>query len=75
MTGVASNIAAMLDDRYQRGKFDVIERREDAPLEDALALIARQRLTGLAAPAARERKLSIFGRDLSKSAPAPISIG
>jgi cobaltochelatase CobT len=50
MSGVAANIAAMLDDRYQRGKFDVIERREDAPLEDALALIARQRLTGLPPP-------------------------
>ncbi|MGA8170134.1 MAG: cobaltochelatase subunit CobT [Methylocystis sp.] len=50
MSGVASNIAAMLEDRYQRGKFDALESREDAPLEDALALIARQRLTGLPPP-------------------------
>ena len=50
MTGVADNIGAMLDDRYQRGQFAGIESREDAPLEDALALMARQRLTGLPPP-------------------------
>jgi len=50
MDGVAANIAAMLDDRYQRGHLDQIRSREDAPLEDALALLARQRLTGLAPP-------------------------
>ncbi len=50
MSGVASNIAAMLDDRYQRANYDAVSSRADAPLEDALALIARQRLTGLAPP-------------------------
>jgi cobaltochelatase CobT len=50
MSGVAANIGAMLDDRYKRGKFDAIQSREDAPLEDALALLARERLTGLAPP-------------------------
>jgi cobaltochelatase CobT len=50
MTGVAANLSAMLDDRYQRGHYADIASREDAPLEDALALIARQRLTGLAPP-------------------------
>jgi cobaltochelatase CobT len=50
MAGVANNISAMLDDRYQRGHYAEIASRDDAPLEDALALIARQRLTGLAPP-------------------------
>jgi cobaltochelatase CobT len=50
MDGVAANIGAMLDDRYQRARFSEIETREDAPLEDALALIARERLTGIAPP-------------------------
>jgi cobaltochelatase CobT len=50
MTGVAANISAMLDDRYQRGHYADIASREEAPLEDALALLARQRLTGLAPP-------------------------
>ncbi|HEY8124939.1 MAG TPA: cobaltochelatase subunit CobT [Methylocystis sp.] len=50
MPGVAANISAMLDDRYQRSHADEISGREDAPLEDALALLARQRLTGLNPP-------------------------
>jgi cobaltochelatase CobT len=50
MAGVAANIDAMLDDRYQRSQSDRIESREDAPVEDALALIARERLTGLKPP-------------------------
>ena len=50
MSGVAANIEAMLDDRYQRGHSDQIARREDAPVGDALALIVRERLTGLAPP-------------------------
>jgi cobaltochelatase CobT len=50
MAGVAANISAMLDDRYQRGHYAEIASKDDAPLEDALALLARQRLTGLAPP-------------------------
>lgn len=50
MAGVAENISAMLDDRYQRGQYADITSRDEAPLEDALALLARQRLTGLPPP-------------------------
>ena len=46
MAGVAGNIGAMLDDRYSRGNYADISERTDAPLEDALALIVRERLTG-----------------------------
>jgi cobaltochelatase CobT len=45
MTGVANNLAAMLDDRFHRGKFDEVSDRADAPIEEALALIVRDRLT------------------------------
>ncbi len=62
MAGVAANIEAMIDDRYQRAQYDAITRREDAPLEDALALIARERLTGLAPPP-HGRKVVEFWRD------------
>lgn len=74
MTGVAANIGAMLDDRYQRARFGDITSREDAPLEDALALIARQRLTGLAPPPHAEKVVDLWrpfieeraGTDLDK---------
>jgi len=52
MTGVANNLAAMLDDRFHRGKLDDITDRADAPIEEALALIVRERLTGMSPPTA-----------------------
>src|SRR3981189_483897 len=50
--GVASNLSAMLDDKFHRGKFDEITDRADAPIEEAVAMMVRERLTGLAPPAA-----------------------
>ncbi|SFK55376.1 cobaltochelatase subunit CobT [Methylocapsa palsarum] len=50
MEGVAANLDAMLDDRFQRARYGEITSRADAPLEDALAMIVRERLTGLAPP-------------------------
>src|SRR5271165_3051884 len=50
MDGVARNLAAMLDDRFHRGKYDEITDRADAPIEDALAMMVRERLTGETPP-------------------------
>jgi cobaltochelatase CobT len=60
MAGVAVNIGAMLDDRFQRAQYPDIARREDAPLEDALALIARQKITGLAPPASARKVVDLW---------------
>jgi cobaltochelatase CobT len=55
MGGVKRNLAAMLDDRFHRGKYDEITDRADAPIEDAIAMIVRERLTGeMPPPAARK---------------------
>ena len=61
MDGVAHNLTAMLDDTFHRGKFDEITERADAPLEDAVALMVRERLTGLAPPRGGARSSSICG--------------
>src|SRR6202140_352268 len=74
MTGVANNLAAMLDDRFHRGKFDEVSDRADAPIEEALALIVRERLTGMSPPAAATRLADLWrplienraGRDLAR---------
>jgi cobaltochelatase CobT len=51
MSGVADNISAMIEDRYHRGgKYEDITDRADAPIEDAVALMVRERLTGLKPP-------------------------
>ncbi len=74
MDGVAKNLTAMLDDRFHRGKFNEITERADAPIEDALALMVRERLTGLAPPAAARKLVELWrplieqraGRDLDR---------
>jgi cobaltochelatase CobT len=73
MAGVSSNISAMLEDRYHRGgKYEEITDRADAPLEDALALMVRERLTGERPPEAAAKIVDLWrdfiedraGRDL-----------
>ena len=73
MAGVASNLTSMLEDRYHRGgKYEEITDRADAPLEDAVALMVRERLTGLKPPPAAARIVDLWrdfveeraGRDL-----------
>jgi cobaltochelatase CobT len=60
MTGVAKNLTAMLDDHFHRGKFDEITDRADAPLSDALAMMVRERLTGLAPPTAAKKMVDLW---------------
>jgi cobaltochelatase CobT len=50
MEGVASNLSAMLDDRYHRSNLGDVTDRSDAPIEDAVAMMVRERLTGSAPP-------------------------
>jgi cobaltochelatase CobT len=50
MEGVASNLSAMLDDRYHRSNLGDVSDRSDAPIEDAVAMMVRERLTGSAPP-------------------------
>jgi cobaltochelatase CobT len=74
MEGVASNLAAMLDDRYHRSPFAEARSRDEAPMEDAVAMIARERMTGLKPPAGAERLTELWrgfiedkaGADLDK---------
>jgi len=60
MQGVASNLTAMLDDRYHRSPFAEARTREEAPLEDAVAMLARERLTGLEPPRGAARLVELW---------------
>jgi cobaltochelatase CobT len=60
MQGVAQNLSAMLDDRFHRGKAGEVTDRADAPLDDALAMLVRERLTGLAPPAAARHLVDLW---------------
>lgn len=51
MQGVAANLAARMEQRYERSRFADVTDRADAPLPDALGLLVREKLTGQAPPA------------------------
>ena len=51
MSGVANNLSAMMDDRYGKMVVNRSSNRKDTPLEEAVGLIVREKLTGLKPPA------------------------
>ena len=55
MSGVADNIGAMLDARYVKMNVAAAENRADLPLEEAVAAVTRERLTGGASAASCAR--------------------
>src|SRR5689334_13095678 len=72
MQGVASNLSAMLDDKFHRGKFDDITDRADAPIEDAVALMVRERLTGQAPPPAARKLVDLWRPHIEAKAGADL---
>jgi cobaltochelatase CobT len=62
MVGVAHNLSAALEDRYERNHAAEVRQRSDAPLEDALALLVREKLTGRPPPTSAARLVE-FWRD------------
>jgi cobaltochelatase CobT len=60
MEGVARNLGAMLDDRFHRSKFDEVTDQADAPIEDAIALMVRERLTGQAPPPSARKLVDLW---------------
>ncbi|MBL8576336.1 MAG: cobaltochelatase subunit CobT [Mesorhizobium sp.] len=60
MTGVADNIGHMLEDKYAKANLADVRDRADAPIEEALALMVREKLTGRAAPRSGERVVNLW---------------
>ncbi len=77
MQGVAGNISAMLDDRFRKANAPEVTGREDAPLQDALAMMVRERLTGTPPPASAAKLVDMWrewiedkaGHDLDRLVP------
>jgi cobaltochelatase CobT len=60
MLGVADNIGSMLEERYAKANFAEVKDRADAPIEEAVALMVRERLTGRPAPKSGERVVDLW---------------
>jgi cobaltochelatase CobT len=73
MAGVAENLGAMLEDRYHRGgRYETITDKADAPIEDALALMVRERLTGREPPPAARRIVEAWREEIEARAGATL---
>ncbi|MBI3673326.1 MAG: cobaltochelatase subunit CobT [Rhizobiales bacterium] len=60
MPGMAANLSAMLEDRYRKKDVARYTDRKEAPLDEAVALIVRQKLTGSAPPEAAEPMVELW---------------
>jgi cobaltochelatase CobT len=60
MPGMARNLTARLEDQYAHGRYAQVKTRADAPLEDAVALMIRERLTGLPPPESTKALVDVW---------------
>ena len=60
MQGVGDNIGHMLEDKYAKANLADVRDKADAPLEEALALIVREKLTGRAIPKSGEAMVDLW---------------
>ena len=60
MCGMAQNLCAKLEHHYSQARYQNISDQGDAPLDHAIALMVRERLTGLAPPANAERIVNFW---------------
>jgi cobaltochelatase CobT len=60
MSGMATNLAEMNSEKYSKANFSGIERQEDAPIGEAMAMIVRERLTGQKPPASAGKVLDLW---------------
>jgi cobaltochelatase CobT len=72
MTGVGDNIGHMLEDKYAKANLAEVRDRTDAPIEEALALIVREKLTGRPAPKSGERMVNLWREWVEEKAGADL---
>ncbi len=68
MTGVAANLRARLSEECEAEGYDRMTRKDQLPLPAALALLARERMSGEASPAAARRILESWRDTLGPEA-------
>ncbi|MCW7542820.1 cobaltochelatase subunit CobT [Aurantimonas litoralis] len=60
MRGVGDNLATMLEDKYFRSNLADVTDRAEAPIEDAVALMVREKLTGRPIPPSAEALVDVW---------------
>jgi cobaltochelatase CobT len=64
MEGMAKNLTAKTEEHFAHGRFEKVRSRDDAPLEEAVALLVREKLTGLAPPASAKGLVDVWRQEL-----------
>lgn len=60
MDGMARNLEQMLEDKYFRSGLADVTSREEAPLEDAAAMLVREKITGRPPPKSAEAIVDVW---------------
>jgi len=60
MEGMADNLDHMLEDKFHRANLSDVTDRSDAPLEDAVALLVREKITGRAPPKSAQAVVDVW---------------
>ena len=68
MRGVADNLDAALADRCRREGWNHAEDRQTAPLEDAISMLVRERVTGRPVPEDAKGLMQVWREDLESHA-------
>ena len=68
MAGVSANLRARLADECEAEGFDRMTRKDQLPVQHALALLARERMSGEPAPEAARRVLDLWRDTLGEGA-------
>ncbi len=72
MAGVAENISTMLEDKYAKANLAEVTEQSEAPLEEALALIVREKLTGRPVPKSGQRIVELWRKWVEDKAGADL---
>ena len=72
MAGVAENISTMLEDKYAKANLAEVTEQSEAPLEEALALIVREKLTGRPVPKSGQRMVELWRKWVEDKAGADL---
>ncbi|MFC3724343.1 cobaltochelatase subunit CobT [Neoaquamicrobium sediminum] len=73
MQGVADNIGSMLEDKYAKANLADVADQADAPLEEAIALMVREKLTGREAPRSGQRVVDLWRKWIDDKAGGDIA--
>ncbi len=73
MKGMGDNLASMLEDKFTRANLAGVSEQADAPLEEALAMVVREKLTGRPSPRSAEAVVGLWRDFIDERVSATLS--